>query len=45
MENFNQVIIRDTTLRDGLQHEEHYIPLKQRFQVMKALAESGIKYF
>lgn len=37
------VTICDTTLRDGLQHEERYIPLEQRAQLLQMLIGSGIR--
>lgn len=37
-----QVSIIDTTLRDGLQHEEHYMPLAQRLELLKLLIDAGV---
>ena len=35
--------IIDTTLRDGLQHEEHYMPLEQRLELLNMLIDAGVK--
>ena len=37
------VTIRDCTLRDGLQHEEHYISLEDRAALLQMLIEAGIR--
>lgn len=36
------VSLLDTTLRDGLQHEEHYMPLDQRLKLLEALLDAGV---
>lgn len=36
------ISIIDTTLRDGLQHEEHYIPLDQRLELLELLTDAGV---
>ena len=38
-----EVSILDTTLRDGLQHEEHYMPLKDRMLLLDSLIEAGVE--
>lgn len=38
-----KVLIADTTLRDGLQHEEHYMPLELRLELLNGLIASGVK--
>lgn len=38
-----QIDIIDTTLRDGLQHEEHYMPLEQRLELLNLLLDAGVK--
>lgn len=43
MKKTEKVIIRDTTLRDGLQHEEHYMSLEQRLLLLEMLADSGVR--
>ncbi len=35
------VCIIDTTLRDGLQHEERYLPLEQRLELVERLIAAG----
>lgn len=37
------VTILDSTLRDGLQHEEHYIPLEERARMLTLLILAGVK--
>lgn len=37
------VVIRDSTLRDGLQHEEHYISLEKRAELLELLIRAGVK--
>ena len=44
MKKTEKVIIRDTTLRDGLQHEEHYMPLDQRLRMTKMMVDAGVRY-
>ena len=39
----NRVSIIDTTLRDGLQHEEHYMPLADRLLILESLVKAGVK--
>lgn len=34
--------IIDTTLRDGLQHEEHYMPLDKRLELLRGLVDAGV---
>lgn len=41
MESNCTVSLIDTTLRDGLQHEEHYMPLDQRLKLLEALLDAG----
>ncbi len=36
------VCIIDTTLRDGLQHEERYLPLEQRLELVERLIAAGV---
>lgn len=43
MEQHNRVSVIDTTLRDGLQHEEHYMPLSQRLELLNMLIDAGVK--
>lgn len=43
MEQTKTVSILDTTLRDGLQHEEHYIPLEMRHLLLEKLIAAGAK--
>ena len=38
-----EISILDTTLRDGLQHEEHYMSLEKRMQLLNGLVEAGVK--
>lgn len=38
-----RIEIGDTTLRDGLQHEEHYIALEDRAYLLELLIRSGIR--
>lgn len=38
-----EVSILDTTLRDGLQHEEHYMALKDRLKLLDSLVKAGVK--
>ena len=37
-----KVCIIDTTLRDGLQHEECYLPLEQRLELVERLIAAGV---
>lgn len=37
------VYLIDTTLRDGLQHEEHYMPLAERLELLELLLDAGVK--
>lgn len=37
-----KVCIIDTTLRDGLQHEERYLPLEQRLELVERLIAAGV---
>lgn len=39
-----KVEIGDTTLRDGLQHEEHYITLEDRAYLLELLIHSGVRH-
>lgn len=43
MSRSRNIIIRDVTLRDGLQHEEHYMPLEDRLYLLKLLIRAGVK--
>lgn len=36
------VSLIDTTLRDGLQHEEHYVPLDKRLEIVNLLIDAGV---
>lgn len=42
MQRKAKVSIIDTTLRDGLQHEEHYLPLGSRLEIASRLIDAGI---
>lgn len=37
------VMIYDSTLRDGLQHEERYVSLEQRARLLRSLIDAGIR--
>lgn len=39
----HKVSLIDTTLRDGLQHEEHYLPLEERLELVNRLIDAGVK--
>lgn len=43
MESRPTISLIDTTLRDGLQHEERYMSLEQRTQLLKALIDAGVR--
>ena len=38
-----KIVVADTTLRDGLQHEEHYMPLEQRLELAELLIDAGVR--
>ncbi|MGN8895933.1 hypothetical protein [Flavonifractor sp. HCP28S3_F3] len=38
-----EVSVLDTTLRDGLQHEERYMSLKNRLRLLDSLVEAGVR--
>lgn len=37
------ITLIDTTLRDGLQHEEHYMSLEHRLELLNMLIDAGVK--
>lgn len=37
------VALIDTTLRDGLQHEEHYMPIETRLELLNLLIAAGVR--
>ena len=43
MVSTHEVSILDTTLRDGLQHEEHYMSLPDRYKLLSYLVDAGVK--
>ena len=43
MQHKKVISIIDTTLRDGLQHEEHYLPLSTRLEIVRRLIDAGVK--
>lgn len=38
-----RISVIDTTLRDGLQHEEHYMSLTQRLELLELLMDAGVR--
>lgn len=42
MQQKMKISIIDTTLRDGLQHEERYLPIDCRLQIVNGLIDAGI---